>query len=157
MARSKSNGRSQKKHWHIFGLAAEDVEAARRVLALLTEGQEGDRQLNPPFNGRGALLSRARFALALRQRRLELLGRDFTAEPPFEILTALYVSEGADTIITASRLADLTAVAPTTVLRWLDTLESSGWIDRSSVAEDARKSRIALSDKSRGLLDQLFG
>ncbi len=140
----------------IVRLAAEDVEAARKVLALLTQAEGHDGQLSPPSDGRGALLGRARFALALRQRRLELLGSDFSAEPPFDILVALYVNEGTDKIITASTLAELASVPPSTILRWLDYLVSNGWVDRSRVADDARKFRITLAAKSRRALDRLF-
>src|SRR4051794_12413046 len=156
MARLKNSKRSSKAPRRVFCVAAEDVDAARRVLALLAQGHEEDEQLSPIADGRGPLLGRARFVLALKERRLELFGGDFSAEPPLDILLGLYLSEGADTIVTVSKLAELSLVSLTTVLRWLDFLVGNGWVERSSVAEDARKCRLTLTAKARDALDQLF-
>jgi DNA-binding MarR family transcriptional regulator len=142
---------------HIFCAAAKDVEAAQRVLALLAQTEDRADEHGRGSEGRGALLARARFTLSLRQRRLALLGNDFSAEAPFDILVALYVSEGTNTIVTITKAAELTAIPLTTVLRWLDHLAEGAWIDRSAVAEDARKARLTLTAKSRVALDQLFG
>jgi|1186.fasta_scaffold15246_4 DNA-binding MarR family transcriptional regulator len=73
------------------------------------------------------------------------------------MLVALYVSEGTNAITTVTKLAELTAIPFTTVLRWLDHLLAGAWIDRSAVAEDRRKARLTLTAKSRLALDQLFG
>ena len=102
------------------------------------------------------MLERARFAIAMRERRVEVLGNEFEAEPPFDILLALYISEGSEKIITVTKLAELALLAVSTALRWLDRLVSDGWIERTRVAGDARKSRLSLTAKSRNALDQLF-
>ena len=156
MATLKTNKRSSKAPRRVFCVAAEDADAARRVLALLTEAHEENKQPTPPGDDRGPLLGRARFSLALKERRLELFGGDLSAEPAFDMLLALYVSEGADTIVTVSKLAELALVPLTTVLRWLDPLASKGWVDRSAVAGDARKFQLTLTAKGRDALDQLF-
>jgi DNA-binding MarR family transcriptional regulator len=156
MATLKNSKGLSKARRRVICVSAEDVDAARKVLALLTQAHEEHEQPSPTGDDRGPLLGRARFALALKERRLELFGGDLSAEPSFDMLLALYVSEGADTIVTVSKLAELALVPLSTVLRWLDPLVSNGWVDRSKVAGDARKSRLILTAKGRRALDQLF-
>jgi|tagenome__1003787_1003787.scaffolds.fasta_scaffold20951559_5 hypothetical protein len=63
MTKSKSKDNSQKLSRHIFCVAAEDVEAAQRVLAVLTQTEERGDERSRGTDGRSELLARARFAL----------------------------------------------------------------------------------------------
>lgn len=101
-------------------------------------------------------LERARLSHSLRQRRIEILGKSFLAEPPFDILLALYAYEDREPNVTATRVTQLAWLTPTTALRWLDHLVSEGWVTRTAVAADRRKAQLKLTDKARKALDELF-
>jgi hypothetical protein len=152
MSKSRAKPTGRKSRRYDFSLAAEDVEAARKLLALIAEQSEN----RPVSADRGALLERARLVLGLKQRRVELLGRDFSAEPPFDMLLALCIHEETDETVTVTRLAQLAHLTLSTTLRWLDLLVSNGWIDRGTVDGDARKSRLTLTNKSRQTLARLL-
>lgn len=146
----------------ILWLAEEDISAAMRLLSLLSSGSAGGApaaaqgQASPKSAEAGQVLERARLSLYLRQRRIEVLGKTFAAEPPFQMLLSVYVSEDREPDLTVARLTDLSWLASTTALRWVDTLENEGWLTRTDVAEDGRKSRIHLTAKARKRLAELF-
>jgi DNA-binding MarR family transcriptional regulator len=142
-------------------LSEEDVSAAARLLSLL--GAPGMDDAGP--DGRGAskaaarnrAVERASLALYLRQRRIERLGEMFAHEPPFQMLLSLFVSEKRESAVTITRLSDLAWLTPSTTLRWLEALVGDGWISRTDVADDARKSRLCLTDKAHAAIEELFG
>lgn len=143
---------------HILWLAEADVSAARRILGLLAETDRssfaGDRA-SPA--GPAEALERARNLLLLRPRRIEIFGPDFSSEPPFAMLLALYSHEGRQPALTANQLSEFAWLAPSTNLRWLDLLVKGGWVERSTEATDRRRARIVLTDKARHAMQELFG
>lgn len=141
-------------------LSSEDVEAARRLLNLLTSETEEQRSQSTGQSAaiaRELMLERAQASIFLRHRRLEVLGKSLSAEPPFDLLVALYVTETRQSAITITKLATLAGLTFTTALRWVDRLVADGWLRRETVKKDARRARITLSRKGRDSLDRLFG
>src|SRR5689334_9878422 len=135
----------------VVWIADDDIAAARRLFALLGEERSAD-QLRP--GDRRLALDRARSSMFLRQRRLELLGEEFAAEPPFALIVALYAGEKEESEMSPTRLSQLTALPMTTAIRWIEDLANSGWVDRRELPR--RKTRISLTDKTRRALDELF-
>lgn len=138
-----------------------DVAAAERLLSMLVasesrRGKPGDSALHSEVDNPSVLLAEAWRAFALRQRRLKVFGKGFTAEPPFAILLTLYVTENLEPIITISRLSELAMLSLTTVLRWLDQLTDGKWIERTEDKSDGRRVHIALTNKARLALQQVF-
>lgn len=88
-----------------------------------------------------------------------LLRREFDARarvigltrPQWRVLTILSRREG----INQGCLADMLEVEPITVGRMIDRLEDSGLIERRANPADRRAWRLFLTDRSRGLIDEL--
>jgi len=137
----------------VLWIADEDIEAARRVLSLLDDREAAPEGTARPH--RRLILDRARACLSQRQRRLDILGEHFSADPPFTLLLTLYVSEEREPAMGQTRLNRLSALTPSTALRWLDELRLDGWIDRRK--RSYRNVAISLTQKARSAMDELFG
>src|SRR4051794_24407033 len=99
-------------------IADEDLSAARRLLELFDDSSILSEAGGS--SGRRVALDRARSAHSLRQRRVDILGNEFSAEPPFALLLALYVIEEREPATTPTRLNYLASLSLTTALRWLE-------------------------------------
>ena len=139
----------------IVGLTDADVAAAQHLLALL--GGAEKFSTNERRSNRQRSIDRARVSLAVRKDRTRIFGESLSADPPFQILVALFVSEQTEPIVTVTRLTDLASLTASTALRWLEPLARDGWITRADVANDRRKAKISLTSKARKSLDKLFG
>jgi DNA-binding MarR family transcriptional regulator len=82
----------------------------------------------------------------MRRLRDRLLG-DFFAEPAWDILLELYAQTHEGKIVTVSQLSLSTGSAPTTALRWINTMAKSGLLDRSTDVADARRVVVTLSER----------
>ena len=143
------------KPWRnrFYWLAEEDVAAATRLLGLLTRADLQDR-------GRGVpdateLEDFARSALALRHRRIKLMGDMFATEAPFAMLLSLYAGRASGVPQTAAELTASAGLTPSTLLRWLAPLVAQGWLVRTR-GSDARKAQISLTPQAEKALDELF-
>lgn len=93
----------------------------------------------------------------LRSRRRDLFGSDLFADPAWDILLSLFESSLAgrgDSVSSACMAAD---VPQSTALRWLNVLESRGWVERRSDPQDRRRVHVRLTDKCFSALVELFG
>lgn len=153
---SKSgNGTEAPSQSRFYWLSDEDVGAAVRLLALLARGEGFDVPAGQPLVA-PTLEERARHALALRQRRIALLGDMFSTEAPFAMLLALYAGRTRAAPHTVTELNEATRLPPSTALRWLGPLVSGGWVTRTR-GSDARRSELRLTKKAGKALDELFG
>jgi hypothetical protein len=153
LSEDKSDGGSRPSSF--YWLSDADVSAATRLLALLARGEgaaPAARQSRIALEPQDL----AGYALALRKRRIALLGDMFAAEPPFAILLALYSSRTRAGARSATELTEAVCLPPSTALRWLGPMATAGWIARAR-GSDARKARISLTEKATDALDQLFG
>jgi DNA-binding MarR family transcriptional regulator len=130
-------------------LSDADLASVRRVLTDLTHAPQA-----PGHTPREKLIDRARMSLALRRRRTEFLNRAMFGEPAYEMLLTLYVEEGEE--ITAARLAEMTGIAQSSALRWIDYLVSKQLVRRERHPTDKRALVVKLSSKGRSALDGLF-
>ena len=105
---------------------------------------------------RSSQIRKAREVFRIRKRREELFGKGILAEPPYDMLLALYVNEEAEPRMPVMRLAELADIPHPTAVRWLDYLTSEGFVARETDAMDKRRSEIMLLPKARDALDALF-
>jgi len=134
-------------------LGEEEIIAARRLLSLLAfsddnGGRDGSQGVDA--------VQQARAELALRQRRVHILGERFRAEPPFVLLLALFATEHQEPKISKTRLAQLSWVAFSTLERWLPVLIGEGWVKLSQEPGDNRRVFVSLSDNARIKLTEIF-
>jgi DNA-binding MarR family transcriptional regulator len=146
----------------VLWVADEDISAAARLLSLLRDQSDGldassANNKAEKMSRRRRALERARLAHYARQRRIELFGQMFTNEPPFQMLLSLYVSEDRESPLTMTKLTELSSLAPSTALRWLEPLSVAGWITRTGHPQNRRKAQIHLTDQARNTLEVLFG
>lgn len=108
------------------------------------------------YQGRELLVERARQTLANRTRRLQFFNRAMFGEAAWDMLLALYVSDQSEARHTVSGLINLSGVAPTTALRWLNFLRQEQLVTRLSSPTDRRVFYIELTDEGLRALDAYF-
>lgn len=147
-------GQNEASQSRFYWLSDEDVGAAARLLALLTRANGANVSAGQPLVA-PTLEERAQHALALRQRRIAVLGDMFSSEARFAMLLALYATRTNDTPYTVTDLHEATHLPPSTALRWLGPLVDNGWVTRTR-GRDARTAEIWLTRKAGKALDELF-
>lgn len=130
-----------------------DVEDLHRLLAklspvhLVATGRSEVRADNDtePF-------IRAREALEMRRKRIAIFGPQMFAEPAWEMLLILYLSEGGQRH-TQTSLSELSGASRSTGMRWIEFLADRGLIFREEHPTDKRRNFVGLSNKGRELLE----
>ncbi|MBA3512625.1 MarR family transcriptional regulator [Sphingomonas sp.] len=147
-------------------LTEREVRAATQLLNALA-GLEGDgggelskilrkaAATNCP-HGRELFVERARQTFASRSQRAQFFNKAMFGEAAWDMLLALYVTEQSGARHTVSGLLDLSGVAPTTALRWLDFLRKEGLVARRSSPTDGRVFFVELTDEGLKALDAYF-
>jgi DNA-binding MarR family transcriptional regulator len=92
----------------------------------------------------------------LRSRRRDLFGDDLFGEPAWDILLSLLQSSLTDRVESVGSACLAAGVPQSTALRWLNLLESRGWVERRSDCEDGRRVHVRLTDKARSTLLELL-
>lgn len=87
--------------------------------------------------------------LDLRRKRNRLFSPDLFADPAWDMLLELYLSDLTGKRLSVSSLCFASNVPPTTALRWIDKLAADGLIERSADPCDRRRTFVALSDDGR--------
>lgn len=151
-------------------LTGRDLHDAKRILALLAAAsiEPGDassgpaqptRLEGPPelaISGRQhEFTARARQALEARRKGIVQFGRAIYDGPTWEILVTLYVA-GWQRGPAISSIIKMLGAPPTSVLRWLETLEHRALIERVPDPVDRRAVIIQLSDAGRRALAEYF-
>jgi hypothetical protein len=164
MTDSAETGASRKPaRRRVLLLDEDDVRAARRVLAALRDEECSDKEASAPAisatsgpHGNPHPVRAVRDWLWFRQRRIDLFGPELAAESAFALLATLYAAEHREPLLTTTRVTELSWLAPSTALRWIDELADKGWIRRTGVAGDRRKVQLSLTPKARAAVEQLF-
>jgi len=82
-----------------------------------------------------------------RRRRDRMFDADLFGEPAWDILLELYAAQCLQEKLSVSSVCFVSAVPPTTALRWLVKLEQEGWVRREGDALDARRYWVFLTEK----------
>jgi len=105
---------------------------------------------------RAALRDRAKQIFETRRRRSQIFGKAMFGEPAWDILLSLYMSEEHGTTQNAASLARLADAPQTTVFRWLDYLETRGWVERDRFNTDRRLVVVELTDAARDAFEKFL-
>lgn len=139
------------------------MSAARRILSILSFSAGPADRSDAPAASAGLrssddqpALERAQVALALRKRRIEVLGRRYSSEAPFAMLLALYVTEAREPALNVTRVGTFAGLRISATLRWLDALLKGELVERFESADDRRMAYIKLSAKGREALQHIF-
>ena len=97
-----------------------------------------------------------RSGLQARRQRGRFLSPKLFSEPGWDMLLELYAASLSQRRLTVTRLAERTATAMTTALRWITVLESEGLARRDFNPLDRRLVYIVLSPKGEEALDAFF-
>ncbi|MES2137033.1 MAG: MarR family winged helix-turn-helix transcriptional regulator [Pseudomonadota bacterium] len=135
-------------------LSEEDLLSIQRLLAGLSSPDRGHQ---PPSDiAPEQFVKLARASLALRKRRTGYFHRAMLGEPAYDMLLALYDPQTDETPVTATRLAEIAGVAPSSALRWIEYLVAKQLVDREPHPKHRRASVLTLSDKGREALEGVF-
>ena len=150
----------------IVTLTEREVRAATQLLTVLA-GLEEDRgreltkilgkaAATDSFHDRELFVEHARQTFAHRSQRPQFFNSVMFGEAAWDMLLALYVTEQSGVRHTVSGLVNLSGVAPTTALRWLDFLRQEQLVARRSSPTDKRVFYVELTDKGLRALDAYF-
>ncbi len=84
------------------------------------------------------------------ERRAKQLG---LTRAQWSVLAHLARNEGTN----QAAAADVLEIEPITLVRLLDRLEASGWVERRADPNDRRARLLYLTDKAHPILDQMYG
>ncbi|WP_375395190.1 winged helix DNA-binding protein [uncultured Sphingomonas sp.] len=103
-----------------------------------------------------AMMERARLAYAIGARRQSALGKGLFADPAWNILLDLFLSDegGRDLSVTAVCIGSRSSSA--TALRYITLLVERGLIDRVADEHDGRRTYVRLTAKGWNAMVTLF-
>lgn len=97
-----------------------------------------------------------RAVIAYRRARAKFFPAELFADPAWDILLELYAASLSQYRVTISRLCECAAVPPTTALRWIGNLESSGLVERRADPTDGRRVFVSLSSTGQQSIEAYF-
>lgn len=105
----------------------------------------------------GSVCALAERLLRQRRQREAVFGKHLFADPCWDMLLDLYVSQKIGLRpISVSSLCIASAVPATTALRWIDTLIEEGLMQRQPDPQDRRRVLVRLTSKGEQKLDMLL-
>jgi DNA-binding MarR family transcriptional regulator len=123
---------------------ARDLEAVRETLVTVAARIDA---VAPAMPAPPEAIARA--LLDSRRARRDLLGANLFSDPAWDMLLTLFAAAERSEMLSVSQLCASSAVAQTTALRWVDSLETAGLVTRALDPGDARRTLIALSPAAR--------
>lgn len=149
---SSSTTRNPKQRKKLVELSEQDVEAARRLLAILATTPV-DEITGKSVSHAFELQNRARKILARRKERIAIFGSPIFGEPAWEMLLWLYAMD-TEARQSLSRLTELSGSSRSTAVRWIGYLEKKGWLTREPHPTDRRSAFIQLTSLGRRDLER---
>lgn len=98
----------------------------------------------------------ARCFVRSRRQRDRFFDKGLFADPAWDMLLDLYMSEITQQRVSVSSLCIASNVPNTTALRWIQTLECKGLLERTKDPLDARRYFVSLSECGRCAMDEYF-
>ncbi len=140
-----------KSQHHDQNLAAQVSDIAQRISRLHRIVGSEDAGLMPIVDG-----EMLRKMLAARKARAKFFTDGMFADPAWDILLDLLVTQLEGQRVTVSNLCLAANVPATTALRWIKTLELDGLADRRPDPLDGRRFFIELTKKAETALRAYF-
>ncbi len=113
----------------------------------------GLRPLDLEAPERHDLVKEAKRIFDQRRNRSRYFPRSFFGEPAWDLLLILYFEAGQRPL-TATGAAQVTDTPETTALRWVETLECTGFIESDTHPSDRRLRLLSLTLHGRAMMDQ---
>lgn len=150
----------------VVQLSPEEAAQTAKLLKMLLERAHADEIL-----ASAELQDGADIETGAEQRRLRMIAREMYlrrfarsrflkgamfGEPAWDMLLALYVAELTGVRYTVTQVSSYAGAPATTSLRWIDYLESHGYVVRTPSVDDRRCHNLELSDDARRDLDAYF-
>lgn len=95
--------------------------------------------------------------IRIRAERRKFLPAHLFADPAWDMLLDLYLSDIVSQRISVSDLCSASNVPATTALRWIATLQGEGLVERAGDPYDHRRYFMSLSEKGMAAMDGFFG
>ena len=121
--------------------------------SALNNGEDISKPLELGSLERCALVEMAKRIVELRRSRCRYFPGNFFSEPAWDIMLILYIEAGQRPLA-ATGAAHVTDTPETTALRWVEALESAGFVNSHTHASDRRVRLLVLSSYGRAMLDQ---
>jgi DNA-binding MarR family transcriptional regulator len=139
-------------------LSPRELRDAVRLLRRLVEGDVDPvafERAEAAIADRQTLIKRARRMLLERRKRVDLFGSGMFGEAAWDILLILY-AEQENMRLTVARLTELSGHSASTALRWMETLEARGLIERLEHPTDRRALFVTMTRRGFDALDLYF-
>lgn len=94
--------------------------------------------------------------IRLRRKRDQFFADGLFADPAWDILLKLYLSEISQQRVTITSLSAAASVPPTTALRWIASLERKGLIGRRQDPTDGRRIFVSLTPDGLQRMENYF-
>lgn len=88
-----------------------------------------------------------------RRKREQTFGLDLFADPAWDILLELYAASLAQRRMSVSGVCAVSAVPPTTALRWIEKLDRKGFLVREQDQFDGRRIWVRLSGRAKSMME----
>lgn len=98
----------------------------------------------------------ARLMLWCREVLEREVATDLFADPAFNILLTLYVSQAEGKDVSTSNACTASGVPTTTALRWINALARRGMVHKRSLPSDRRFTYLELSAETTAALERFF-
>ena len=134
------------------------VKGLESQLRQLADSLGATEQVILPLLSRSGAASEeiVRSAIRSRSQREKFFPSELFADPAWDMLLDLYLSEIIQRRVSVSSLCIASNVPGTTALRWIASLECEGLVDRTSDPFDKRRYFMSLTDKGRRAMDEYF-
>jgi|RhiMethySRZTD1v2_1073278.scaffolds.fasta_scaffold1729408_1 DNA-binding MarR family transcriptional regulator len=130
---------------------ARPVPALNYPIAISSGAAVNDHR--NPFGPCGA---EVRKVIAAREARFAIFGAHLFGDPGWDILLELYAAHLEQRRHTIGTLCDAVPVPPTTILRWITTLEAESLVKRANDPMDARRVFVVLKSSGRSAMHRFF-
>ena len=95
--------------------------------------------------------------IQIRAERRKFLPAHLFADPAWDMLLDLYLSDILSRRVSVSSLCTASNVPATTALRWITSLQDEGLVERTGDPCDHRRYFMSLSKKGMAAMDGYFG
>ena len=134
------------------------IKGLETQLRQLADSIGANEQVALPLLDRTGAASEetVRSVIRNRSQRVKFFPNELFADPAWDMLLDLYLSEIIQRRVSVSSLCIASNVPSTTALRWITSLECEGLAERTSDPIDKRRYFMSLTDKGRQAMDSYF-
>jgi DNA-binding MarR family transcriptional regulator len=132
------------------------VEQIRELQDRVHQLVRATGSIEPTIEMPNTVADHVRSILELRARRQLLFNDSLFRGPAWEMLLELYDLKSRGRREYVSGLCVASGAPTTTALRWINHLESNGWLTRAPDPKDGRRCLVDVTDKTIDSVNRLF-